>query len=458
MFARLRDLDLKTKIAAVCVGLFVAAIWLLAHDVAEEVGDDFQTVVAAEQTALVEHITDSLEEEAKLRINTLNDVASLITPQMMADTRRLQTLLREYKYIGRLFNHGLVVVSKDGTGLVDYPPLEGRVGADFASADYVQMAMATGGVAIGQPRLGHFSKMPVVVLATPIRGPGNAIIGVLVGSNSVSGSDFFTEIIPHQSRLGGEFHIVSPRDRLYVASTTPDRILQPVPAPGVNRMLDRYVEGYEGSGVSMNSEGVETLSSSMRIPSMGWAVIATMPTATAFAPVASLEFEIYKDAALSSVVIAILLWLFIYRQLAPLERSAEILDAMASGSRPLSPLPEDGSREIRRLLSSFNKFQHRIGEQKQSLRDNAEQLRLAASVFEGTSEAIAITDAEGRIIRVNQPFCRLTGYAVEELLGWKKARGSHTLAVRPASSASSRLMASKGLSVASPPPSGSSQE
>lgn len=99
-----------------------------------------------------------------------------------------------------------------------------------------------------------------------------------MGANSVSDSDFFTEIIPRQSRPDGEFHIVSPRDRLYVASTRKDRILQPLPVPGVNLMLDGYVDGYEGSGISVNSEGIEVLSSSRRIESAGWAVIATMPT------------------------------------------------------------------------------------------------------------------------------------------------------------------------------------
>ena len=411
------DLDLKTKIIAACVCLFVAAIWLLAHDVAEEVRADFQAVVASEQSALAEHIADSLEEEAKLRINTLKDIAVTLTPETLADSRRLAAVLNENRHLGRLFNLGLSVVSAQGTGLMDLPPLPGRAGSDFSDEDYFKDVMANGNVSISRPQLGRFSNKPVVLLAVPIRDPTGKITGILVGANTVSGSDFFSEIIPRQGRMGGAFHVISPRDRLYVASSRHDHVLQPLPVPGVNPMLDRYVDGYEGSGTSLNSEGIETLSSSMRIPSTGWLVMATIPAATAFAPITSIEIEIYKDAAVSSLLIIILLWLFIRHQLAPLERSAAILEAMAKGDRPLSPLPVEGSREIRRLLNSFNMFQHRISAQKQSLRDNAEQLRLAASVFDGTSEAIAITDAEGKIIRVNKPFCRLTAYEEEELLG-----------------------------------------
>ncbi|MFO7642589.1 MAG: EAL domain-containing protein [Candidatus Competibacteraceae bacterium] len=44
------------------------------------------------------------------------------------------------------------------------------------------------------------------------------------------------------------------------------------------------------------------------------------------------------------------------------------------------------------------------------------ELRLAATAFE-TSEAIIITDAEGVILRVNNAFCAVTGYARDELIG-----------------------------------------
>jgi diguanylate cyclase (GGDEF)-like protein/PAS domain S-box-containing protein len=46
-----------------------------------------------------------------------------------------------------------------------------------------------------------------------------------------------------------------------------------------------------------------------------------------------------------------------------------------------------------------------------------EELRLAAKVFESSGEAIMITDAEGRIISVNQAFSRVTGYAADEVAG-----------------------------------------
>ncbi len=48
--------------------------------------------------------------------------------------------------------------------------------------------------------------------------------------------------------------------------------------------------------------------------------------------------------------------------------------------------------------------------------DEAE-LRLAASVFRNTSEAVVVTDAQARILSVNPAFTELTGYTAPEVLG-----------------------------------------
>lgn len=56
---------------------------------------------------------------------------------------------------------------------------------------------------------------------------------------------------------------------------------------------------------------------------------------------------------------------------------------------------------------------HDISERKRT----EEQLRLAATVFEGTAEGIMITDATGTIVSVNPAFTRLTGYAPQDSVG-----------------------------------------
>ncbi len=50
-------------------------------------------------------------------------------------------------------------------------------------------------------------------------------------------------------------------------------------------------------------------------------------------------------------------------------------------------------------------------------KQSEQRLQLAASVFHHASEGICVTDLEGRILEVNETFCRITGYTREEAVG-----------------------------------------
>ncbi|WP_263768216.1 diguanylate cyclase domain-containing protein [Propionivibrio soli] len=64
-------------------------------------------------------------------------------------------------------------------------------------------------------------------------------------------------------------------------------------------------------------------------------------------------------------------------------------------------------------LTGYHRICRNITERKQ----NEDKIRLAASVFTHASEGILIASSEGRIIDVNDAFCRITGFSREEALG-----------------------------------------
>ena len=61
-------------------------------------------------------------------------------------------------------------------------------------------------------------------------------------------------------------------------------------------------------------------------------------------------------------------------------------------------------------------LQSEVVRRTQELKDNAEQLRIAATAFE-SQDAMTITNADRIILKVNQAFTRITGYREEEVLG-----------------------------------------
>ena len=72
-------------------------------------------------------------------------------------------------------------------------------------------------------------------------------------------------------------------------------------------------------------------------------------------------------------------------------------------------LLEEISKDISFALDNFDReMQRKAGE---------ELLRLAASVYETSSEGIMITDADNRIVAINQAYTKITGYVIEEVIG-----------------------------------------
>jgi len=50
-------------------------------------------------------------------------------------------------------------------------------------------------------------------------------------------------------------------------------------------------------------------------------------------------------------------------------------------------------------------------------KENEKELRLAATVFNTAAEAVMVSDANNKIVKVNEAFCKITGYVSEEILG-----------------------------------------
>jgi diguanylate cyclase (GGDEF)-like protein/PAS domain S-box-containing protein len=75
--------------------------------------------------------------------------------------------------------------------------------------------------------------------------------------------------------------------------------------------------------------------------------------------------------------------------------------------------------EVRLLSDLADDLTHALAAIEQDSRRRAAEadLRLAAQVFENSSEGIMITDAANRIVMVNKAFTEVTGYAREEVLG-----------------------------------------
>lgn len=69
------------------------------------------------------------------------------------------------------------------------------------------------------------------------------------------------------------------------------------------------------------------------------------------------------------------------------------------------------------ISQALHPLTRRLVRQAKELEHSTEELRLVASVFEGTREAIAVTDEKMQLIKINSAFTQITGYPADEVLG-----------------------------------------
>ncbi|MDG4607149.1 MAG: PAS domain S-box protein, partial [Candidatus Contendobacter sp.] len=355
--------------------LLFSVIWGLAGFINLSLKHDLERLLSAQQFSTVSAIAASIDQQIHLRLQALDELAQVIGKRaLIGEPKRVDEFLRENLAISILFNGGLFVLDATGICLADAPNLPHRVGLSLADRDYFIAAREQYRTWVSMPLAGRLSNRPLIAMSAPITDASGTVTGVLVGITYLDAENFINRIVATYSSKEGGVLIISPKGGRFVAATDSSRTFQPIPAPGVNRMHDRYMAGFEGSGVALSSRGIEEMYSSRRIPTTDWFAVVALPTAIAFAPVTAVQNTILGAALFLSVIIPLLSTLVIRRWLAPLRNTTQALHAMSANQRALEALPVTTRNEIGQLIASFNQFQARIRENESLLREQRSRL------------------------------------------------------------------------------------
>ena len=410
MFKRL---SVRATLSFFTMAVFLCAIWGLAYRAIRDQGRELEPLLLQQQKEIVDYSARSLNHAVQVRLDTLSRLADRIDPSLLDRPPQLDRFLAERIAAYSLFDLGFFVIRGDGLCLAEKPAL-GRAGHPFADRDFFRRVMATGATAIDQPHIGRITGKPVASFAAPIRSSSGRVAGVLCGSNLLSGDNIFNMITRTRVGRRGGFFLVAGRDGLIVTASDSRELLRPFRSRYPGPVYDRIRQGPAGSMVAINAQGTADLVSFSRVPAADWYVVGFQSREEALSSLTAVRWHVYRDTVWASLLVAALTWLFVYRQLAPLRRSAALMREMTQGAVPLAPIPIEGGEEICRLQESFNHLQGHVGRQEEELRETAAWL---AILNDRSPTGILVTDQSRLILDVNVAFCQMMGYRREEMIG-----------------------------------------
>ncbi len=328
--------------------------------------DDMQRNLGEQQFSVVSLIATGINEQMQTRLDALKTIADEMTPEVVGDRAALQTRMQQRPLLQNLFNGGTFVTDIQGTAIADVPLSAGRIGVNYMDRESVSIPLKTNQSIIGKPAMGKKLNAPIFSMVVPLRDRQGNVIGALVGTVNLGKPSFFDKIAAGHYGKSGGYLLMAPQHNIFVTASNKRLTMQPLPAQGLNQMHDKYVQGYEGHGVTISSRGVEELTAAKGIPVAGWVLAVVLPTDEAFAPMRAMQRNMLLSMVFLTLLAGPLTWwivsLILRHQLSPMLVASRMLATQAGSKQTPQPLPVVREDEIGEMIHSFNRLLMVLGQ------------------------------------------------------------------------------------------------
>ncbi|MEI6305977.1 MAG: PAS domain S-box protein, partial [Deltaproteobacteria bacterium] len=378
---------------------------------------EYQTsqLIQSQQFSMLTTIAKGLDEKLASSHKNLIAAARVAPHKIFNDHKLAQSWIDDRPSLKQTFNNGLFLFTPEGKLQVENPYLPGRQGKDFSFRDYYKKTVATGKPYISLPYPSSKGGHPAIMMTVPIFAADGHLLGILGGAmDLLAQGSIFKSLIETKIGKNGYLYLYA-HDRTMIVHPTLSRIMQKDVLPGMNRLFDKAIEGFEGSGKTITSKGLHVISSFKHLETTDWILAANYPVAEAYHPI-----HVFRNYYLFGILILILSSVVLARRLGsgiakPLTDLVEQIQYLVQANeQSKQQLVCNRSDELKLLADSFNTLLAEMGQRELLLLENRKRL---ADIIDFLPDATLAIDREKRIIIWNHAIEKMTGIPASEMLG-----------------------------------------
>lgn len=373
-------------------------------------------VLIAQQQALAAQIASDLDQKLWMRQRALAASATMVKPTDVASADAAQRYLDANTSLQELFDRSTFLFSTSGKIVAEHPYLPDRRGQDFSWREYFQRTVHERRSVVSAPfRTTKADANVVAMITAPVFDEQNKLIAIVAGSLGLSRPGLLRSIGSTVIGKTGYLYLLTQDGRL-IMGPDPQRLMERAFAPGQNPLFERALAGFEGTGISIEANGKQSLTTFKHLASTGWIVAVVHPEQEAFASFNALIERLLSALPCACLIVLYMVWLVTRGLVTKMDRLVVQLQATNETIETQKTLLAKQAND------SFQFFQEASHDFRQRL--HAMQLLLHAVQKSDASESrillskmlYAVFDLQG-YVRDFLEFARLKMVSVEPVIG-----------------------------------------
>lgn len=349
-----------------------------------------------------------------------NDVISLsklIKPECLNDPDTAQEFLDRYFFLNATFTNSLALLDKEGVLVATTPMKLEHRGLNYSFREYFSTTMATGKPYISNPYLSSRHQHPVIMLMAPVYDSQGEVIGVFGGSIDLLTDNVLSRLLNIKSGNTGYFYLAT-HDRELVLHPDQRRLMERAPSRGLNQLFEQAVKGFEGSGQTVTSRGIATITSIKQLRTKNWFVGANYPQAEAYAPIYHARRTLAYLMVGIVILLSVIVWWWMNSLTRPLLNFTRHVEGISEKKGTQRFMPAASADEIGRLTEAFNRMVGELDAQQGALLESELKYR---RIVDTCNEGIWLVGSDSRITFVNARIAKMLGCPDEDIVGQNPA-------------------------------------